>query len=266
MGFNILFIGEIIGKAGVFTVKESLSKLRGKYDVDFVIASGNWASSGGGIGKSHASYLKKLGLDVITTGEGAFFKKDIIELHEKKSWLIRPANYPQDVPGRGWNIYRHEKMRIAVLVLLGQAGFKRVHLDNPFHALDRIYDEIKDKADIVFLEFRASSTAEKVAMAHYADGRLTAIVGSYARAITSDASIGPGGTAFICDAGRTGSMDSVGGMEPQGRIQSYLSGVHNWVAEAGGRTELQGSIIECDDDGRAIGIKALRFPCSEVFK
>lgn len=264
MGIRVLYIAEIIGKAGVFCVKKILPDLKKRVSPDFVIACGNSVTSGAGIGRAHSVYLRKLGIDVITTGEAAFYKKDIVDAFPKSPWLLRPYNYPPGVPGRGLNVYRTQKGPLAVVQLLGQSGFSRIHLDNPFRLLDALLAELVDIKTII-LDFRAATTAERQAMFYYGDGRLSAILGSYGRAISADASISPKNTAFMTDTGRTGSLLSVGGLDAERKIAEYRSGVPSWPKDAHLLPELQGCLIDIDDDGRAESIETLRIPCKEEF-
>lgn len=265
MGIRILYIGEIVGRVGIFAVKKLLPRLRRELGIDLVVACGNSATGGSGIGKAHSVYLKKLGIDVITTGEAAFYKKDIVEAFPKSPWLLRPLNYPPGVPGRGFRTYATPKGPVVVVQLLGQAGFARVHLDNPFRVLDAALPRLREDSPVVILDFRAATTAEKRAMFKYIDGRISAVVGSFGRSLTADASVSMDGTATITDAGRTGSLLSVGGMDAATRIEEYLSGVPVWAKDAVESPELQGCVIEVDGAGRAQSIEALRVPCLEVF-
>lgn len=265
VGIRILYIGEIVGRVGVFAVKKLLPRLKRETGADLVVACANGATGGAGIGKAHSVYLRKLGVDVLTTGEAAFYKKDIVEAFPKSPWLLRPLNYPPGVPGRGFRAYQTPKGPVVVAQLLGQAGFSRVHLENPFHVLDAALPALKDGAKAVLVDFRAATTAERRALFRYADGRVSAVVGSYGRALTSDAAVSAAGTASITDTGRTGSLMSVGGMDAATRIREYLSGVPVWAKDAVESPELQGCVIEIDAAGRAVSIETLRVPCEEEF-
>ena len=265
MGIRILYIGEIIGRVGIFSVKKLLPALKRDLRADLVVACANGATGGAGIGKAHSVYLRKLGIDVLTTGEAAFYKKDIVEAFPRSPWLLRPLNYPPGVPGRGFRSYMTPKGPVVVAQLLGQSGFARVHLENPFHVLDAALPRFKEDAAAVLIDFRAATTAEKQAMIRYANGRVSAVVGSYGRALTADAGVSAAGTASITDAGRTGSLMSVGGMDATTRINEYLSGVPVWAKDAVESPELQGCIIELDSGGRAVSIETLRVPCKEEF-
>jgi 2',3'-cyclic-nucleotide 2'-phosphodiesterase len=259
-----LFIGEIVGKAGVFCVKTLLPRIIQEYRINFVIADGEGATGGFGIGKNHAIYLHKLGIDVITGGERIYYKKDIVEHIDKANYLLRPANYPPKSPGRGWAVYQKEDSNIAVLVLLGQSGFDRVHLRNPFSYLPELVERIKEKTATIIVDFHAATTAEKYTMFYHADGLVSAVIGTHSRVMTADEAIQPGGTAVICDAGRTGSLNSVGGLDPKIEIEKFLTKIPERSKEAWDNLELQGVIVDINDQGKAEHIERLRMPCPEV--
>jgi 2',3'-cyclic-nucleotide 2'-phosphodiesterase len=271
VSIRILYIAEIVGKAGVFTVKKTLAAARRELGVDFVIGNADSATGGAGLGRQHAVYLRKLGLEAITTGECAYYKRDIVEHMPKAPYLIRPANYPYGNPGRGYKVFTCELQgggtaKIAVMQLLGQAGFTRVHLANPYQAVYDLSRKLREETPIIVLDFHAATTAEKQTMSHHASGMVSAIIGSHTKAQTADARVMRGGTAYITDAGRTGSLQSVGGLDPATRIGEYISGISAWSRDGTVGLELQGCLVEVGDDGRAISIKALRIPCAEAME
>jgi calcineurin-like phosphoesterase len=189
---RILFSGEIVGKAGVYCIKRLLKDLRKEFEIDFVIANGDGATGGFGIGKSHAIYLRKLGCDAITGGDQLFFKKDMVPHMESAYYMIRPANYPPASPGRGWRYFDvgHEK-RIAVISMLGLSGFDRAHGSNPFTFIPELAARARKEASTVILDFHATTTAEKYTMFHHTDGMLSAVVGTGTRVQTADAMVMP---------------------------------------------------------------------------
>ncbi|HVP19447.1 MAG TPA: TIGR00282 family metallophosphoesterase, partial [Spirochaetia bacterium] len=223
---------------------------------------GEGATGGFGIGKNHAVYLHKLGVDVITTGECSYYKKDIVEHFGRASYLLRPANYPPKNPGRGFMIYPCNGRKLAVLSLLGVAGFKRVHLKNPYSLLPRLLESITPETRTIILDYHAVTTAEKATMFAVADGKVSAVVGTHTKAITADERILAGGTAVITDVGRTGSLESVAGLDPVIEIRKLTSLVHEYSKEAWNKLELQGVIIEIDDEGKATSITRLRETCA----
>ena len=264
MGTRILYIAEIVGKSGVFTVKNLLPGLKRELRPDVVVACADGATGGAGVGKAHAAYLRKLGADILTTGERAFYKKDIVELFPKASWLLRPANYPYGVPGHGWKIFAAEGKKAAVIQLLGQSGFPRTHLANPFHLMDDLLPRLRQETPVIFVDFHAATTAEKITLAAHLDGRVTAVIGSHTRVPTADYRVSAKGTAALTDAGRTGTSVSVGGMDPETRIREFLTGIPEWSRDGGQALELQGCLVEADDDGKAVSIEPVRKACKEV--
>jgi 2',3'-cyclic-nucleotide 2'-phosphodiesterase len=258
---RVLFIGEIVGKSGVWVVKELLPKLRQERAIDFVIADGEGATGGFGIGKNHAVYLHKLGIDAITTGECSYYKKDIVEHFNRAPYMVRPANYPPKNPGRGFMIFEKGERKIAVISLLGVAGFKRVHLKNPFSLLPRLLESIAPQTNAIVLDFHAFTTAEKATMFAMADGRVSAVIGTHTRGLTADERVMAGGTAVITDAGRTGSLASVAGLDPEIEIRKLTTLVHEYSKEAWAALELQGVILEIGDDGKSLSIERVRETC-----
>ena len=258
---RVLYIGEIVGKAGVFCIKKVLGETRKQHQVDFVIANGEGATGGFGLGKNHSIYLRKLGIDVLTGGECIYYKRDMVEHIEKATYILRPANYPKENPGRGWQVYRQTEPPIAVIVLLGQAGFTRVHLDNPFALLPDIVKGIREHTPLILVDFHAATTAEKHAMFRYADGKVSAVIGSHMKIITADEEVLPGGTAVICDAGRTGSQDSIGGLDPDVEIRKFLTQIPERSQDAWEDIALQGVLVDIGADGKATSIERLQVPC-----
>lgn len=269
MSIRILYIAEIVGKAGVFTVKKLLPAAIRDLKADFVIGNADSATGGAGLGRQHCVYLRKLGIEAITTGECAYYKRDIVEHMPKAPYLLRPANYPYGNPGRGYKVFTCNAaggpVKVAVVQLLGQAGFSRVHLANPYQAIADLGRKLREETPIVILDFHAATTAEKLTMSYHAAGLVSAIIGSHTKAQTADARIYRG-TAYITDAGRTGSLLSVGGHDPATRIGEYLTGIPAWAKDGSAGLELQGCLVEVGEDGRAVSIKALRLPCAEVLE
>lgn len=261
MAIRVLFVGEIVGKAGIYCIKNLIPELRTKHDLDFVIANGDGATGGFGIGKNHSIYLRKLGVDCITSGDQVYYKKDMVTHIDTASYVLRAANFPPGNPGRGWRHYAAGERRIAVISILGQSGFTKLHLSNPFSFLPELVARAKKDTDIVIVDFHAVTTAEKCSMMFMIDGEVSALIGTGQRALSSDAHVQPGGTAVICDAGRTGSLDSVAGLDPEIEIQQYLTQIPERSAESWGRLELQGVILDIEDSGAAAAIETIRVPC-----
>jgi metallophosphoesterase (TIGR00282 family) len=264
MSIRILCIGEVVGKAGAYCIKKLLPEIREEEKIDFVIANTEGVTGGFGIGKNHSIYMRKLGIDCQTLGEKGYYKKDMVDHIVKAPYILRPANYPPGNPGRGWRIYDCGDRKIGVISMLGQSGFNRVHLSNPFLYTPELAAKLKQETDIVVLDFHAATTAEKYTMFHLMDGKISAVVGTHTKAQTADEQILPGGTAVICDTGRTGSIESVGGLDPEIEIQKFLTQVPERSKDYWKKPELQGAIIEINNDGSAESIRRIKKECEEM--
>lgn len=296
---RILYIAEIVSRPGIHAVKTLLPKIRKDREIDFVIANGDATTGGYGIGKNHSIQLRKLGVDVITGGDQIFYKKDMVEHIEHAPYVLRPANLLPDTPGRGWRHYSVRprewedldgvtssepengeesetaasgagesagpsgpSVKIAVLSLLGQSGYERSHGNNPFVYFSNVLDRITAGSSAVVVDFHALTTAEKYTMFHHADGKVTAVIGSGQRVQTADAGVMPGGTAVICDAGRTGSRESVGGYARRPELQQYLTGVPLSSEDGWDDLHLQGVVIDLDlASGYVNGVEAISQHC-----
>ena len=262
LGLKILYIGEITGKGGVFCIKKLLPGIKEEFSVDFTIAGCEGTTGGFGIGKTHAVYLKKLGIDVLVVGEKDFFKKDMVDYIPKAPFILRAANYPPNVPGRGYRIYQAGEHKIGVLTLLGNSGFNRIHLNNSFYYLPELAEKMRKETNIIIFDFHAATTAEKKAMTYHAEGKVSAVIGSHAKVMTADEKILPGGTAAITDAGRTGSQNSVGGLDPQIEIKKFLSQIPERSQDCLDNLELQGVLLDIDPEtGKAISIERVKKSC-----
>jgi metallophosphoesterase (TIGR00282 family) len=263
---RILFIGDIVGSSGVYCVKTVLSKLKKERDIDFVIANAEGATGGFGLGKSHSVYLHKLGIDCLTGGECIYYKKDMVDHISKAPYIIRPANYPEENPGRGWRIFQKEDKNIAVINMLGQYGFNRVYLANPFIMVSDIINQIKKRTNIILIDFHATATAEKSTLFYLVDGKVSAVIGTHTKVITADEKILSKGTAVITCAGRTGSFLSVGGFEPEIEIKKFLTQIPERSKADWNHLELQGVIIDINAKGKAESIEKIRIQCKKPEK
>ncbi|MDR2601769.1 MAG: YmdB family metallophosphoesterase [Spirochaetaceae bacterium] len=253
-----LYISELVGKAGVYCLKKTLGVLKKETRCDFVIVSANGASGGKGLGKQHAAYIKKMGVDVITTGPFCFYKKDLTQEMQSFPFVLRPENLQKDSLGRGRFIVSKEAGVLAVAVLLGQYNFDKMHSESPYYALEAVLEKLRAKTKNIVIEFYAEATAEKKTLFALADGRCSAVIGSYSRALTADAGVSAAGTAFITDSGRTGSQLSVGGDDAETKIREYISGIPEFTKESWLDLETQGVILDFDEDGRSRSITPFR--------
>jgi len=261
LGIRVLYISEVVGKAGIWCIKQGLSELKKKEKPDCVVVNADGATGSFGLGKQHAGYLRKLGANLLIGSDCAFYKKDLVEGISTVPYFIRPANYPPESPGNGWRFVQAGNERLAVVSLLGRVGFSRVHGENPFIAITEIAERLRRETPYILVDFHSGATAEKQAFFFHADGMVSAIIGSHARVQTADPMILPGGTAVITDAGRTGSLDSVGGVESNGKIREYLSGIPEWSRDSWQRPVLQGLVIDLNADGTAESIRPVNVPC-----
>jgi len=254
---KVIYIAELVGKAGIYALKKGLNDLKNRYTWDFLIVCADGATGGNGLGRSHAAYINKLGANAITLGECCFYKKDLTESIDKMPYVLRPENLNPGVPGIGARVFNG---KIAVVVLLGQNGFTRLHANSPFTTLPVLLERLKKQTLNIIVDFHAQASAEKKTLFYAADGQCSAVIGSHIRVQTGDEEILKGGTAVISDAGRTGSFQSVGGCEINSRIKEYLTGIPDWTKDAWDELELQGVYLELGKNGKALSIERFRIP------
>jgi metallophosphoesterase (TIGR00282 family) len=260
---KVLYIAEIVGKTGIYALKKCLPELKNTKKPDLIVACADGATGGNGLGRNHAAYIRKLGVQVITTGECCFYKKDLTENFGKIPYVLRPDNLNPEAPGLGSRIYNiggesSASKKAAVAVLLGQSGFSRLHGNNPFSSLPALLERLRQETPFVIIDFHSQATAEKQTFFAMADGLCSAVIGSHTRVQTADERVLSGGTAVITDAGRTGSMESVGGNDRDSRIKEYLSGIPDWTKDAWEKPELQGVFIEIAENGKSLSIERIR--------
>lgn len=253
--YRILFLGDIVGKPGRIAVQRHLSNLQDRHDPLFTIVNGENAASGVGITPDIAEELLKLGIDMITLGNHAFHKREIMEYLRKDRPIVRPANLPPAAPGEGHRIVERDGIRLAVANLCG-----RVFLDgydDPFRDVDRILTEIDTPH--FFVDFHAEATSEKIAMGWHLDGRATAVVGTHTHVTTADETVLPGGTAYITDVGMCGPMPSVLGMEKTVILHRFRTSLPTMFEVADHPGVISGVVIGVErDTGRAVSIERIR--------
>ena len=244
---NILLIGDIVGTSGVNKVKEILPKFIKEKNIDFVIANGENSADGMGITSKIFKDLMVSGVNVVTMGNHTWGKKDIFNIIENKK-ILRPANYPKGVVGNGYGIYECNNKKIAVINLIGRAEIN-VLSENPFSKADEIIDVIKDEVDLIFIDFHAEATAEKIAMGYYLDGKITCIFGTHTHVQTADEKILENGTAYITDIGMTGPEKSVIGMDIDVAIKRFVTTLPEKFKVSNDKNVfLNGCILEVNDE------------------
>jgi 2',3'-cyclic-nucleotide 2'-phosphodiesterase len=252
---KILFIGDIVAGLGRHAVKILLPKLRDQHALDFVIANGENSAGGSGITPATAEQIFSAGVDVITSGDHLWDHKEVLELLENEKRFLRPLNYPAGTPGQGSGIFEIKKLKIAVLNAQGRT-FMQPPLENPFTLARDEVKRLREQTKIIFVDFHAEATSEKIAFARFLDGQVSAVVGTHTHVQTADEQIFPGGTAYLTDAGFTGPHESVLGREIEPVIKRFLTGMPQRFEVAKNNVLLHGAVIEIDDtSGKAIKIQ-----------
>lgn len=259
---RIIFLGDVVGRSGRDAVQNELPKLRSRYEPDLVIINGENAAHGFGINEDHYTALRDSGADVVTLGNHAFDQREALVFIERAPELLRPINYPAGTPGRGTALVTTAGgKRVLVISVMGRLMIEPV-LDDPFAAIQRELDlcPIQDAADAIIIDMHAEATSEKMAMAHFCDGRASLVAGTHTHVPTADHQILPGGTGYISDLGMCGDFNSVIGMEKTEPLGRFLRRVPKERLEpAMGKATLCGVALETDDHtGLAIKIGPIR--------
>jgi len=257
---RILFVGDIVGKAGRQAIEGLLERILADHRIDFTVANGENAAGGMGITPAIASDLLDLGVDVLTSGNHIWAKKEIVPFLDEEERLLRPANYPNGVSGRGMGIFRlGNGKRVGVLNLEGRVFMK--NLECPFRVGEKEVEKLKEQTPIILVDFHAEATSEKVALAWFLNGKVSAVVGTHTHVQTADERILSGGTAYITDVGMTGPLASVIGIRRQIALERFLTQVPLKFDVATEEIELQGVILEVDEQtGKSRSIERIRVP------
>lgn len=242
---RILAVGDIVGENGVKKLKQELPHIRQENNIDFVIVNAENSAGGMGITTKIFEDLLKLNVDAITMGNHTWGKKDIFSFIDHPK-LLRPANYSKGVVGKGLGIYECNGKKVAVINLIGRTDMN-VLSENPFTVADEMVNGLKGKADIIIIDFHAEATAEKIAMARYLDGKITALFGTHTHVQTADEQILENGTAYITDIGMTGPKNSVIGMDPTASIKRFVTSLPERYKLAEGECMFNGCIFEIND-------------------
>ena len=259
---KILYLGDVMGRAGRQAVTEMLPRLRADWRLDFVVVNGENATGGMGLSGAHAKLLLEAGADCITLGDHAFDQKDMLQFAEAEPRIIRPLNFAKEAPGRGHRVFTDSRGRkVLVAQVLGQVFMKRA-FDDPFSAVDPILRAHVRGGGVqaTLIDMHCEATSEKMAMGHFCDGRASMVVGSHTHVPTSDAQILPGGTAFQSDAGMCGDYLSVIGMDKAEPMRRFVTGMSKTrFTPALGEATLSGLYVETDDaSGKARTVSMIR--------
>ena len=247
---KILFLGDVMGRAGRQAITERLPSLRKDWRLDFVIVNGENATNGHGLSGEHAKAIFEAGADVITLGDHAFDQKDMMGFIDSEPRILRPLNFAKQAPGRGHRLFTDARGRkVLVLQVLGQVFMKRA-FDDPFSAADAVLraHPLGGQAQMILLDMHCEATSEKMGMGHFCDGRASLVVGTHTHVPTADSQILPAGTAFQTDIGMTGDYDSVIGMKKDIATKRFISKLPQQRLEpAEGEATLCAVYVETDN-------------------
>jgi metallophosphoesterase (TIGR00282 family) len=263
---NILFIGDIIGRPGRELIRVGLRALVERYSLDLVIANAENSAAGFGITKDIGDTLLEWGIDVMTSGNHIWDKKEAMPYIAGEPRLLRPANYPAGVPGRGSYVAQTGDGRaVGVINVMGRVFM--LNIDDPFAVVLREIEAIRHRTRVIIVDFHAEATSEKVAMGWHLDGKVTAVLGTHTHVQTADERVLPGGTAYLTDAGMTGPHDSIIGMEKEPSLARFLNAMPSRFEPATGNPRLNGAVIQADDKtGRATSITRISFSERELLE
>lgn len=243
---RFLIIGDIVGRPGRHVITEHLQNLISYHNADFVIANGENASGGNGLTEKNAIELFNSNIDIITMGNHVWDKREIINYIDNYPYLIRPANYPEPCPGKGYTIIDSNGVRVGVINLSGL-----IYLNSlvcPFKTFDQIYDKINKACEIIIVDFHAEATSEKIAMGYYVDGRASLIFGTHTHVQTADCRILTNDTGYITDVGMTGPYDGILGVNKDIIIQQLINKRPAKFEVASGRCQINGLLADIDEN------------------
>lgn len=258
---NVLFIGDIMGEPGRRSIARTLPKVVARHGVDLVIGNAENAAAGFGITPELAHELFEMGISVLTTGNHAWDKKEILDFIRHEPRLLRPANYPQGVPGAGSIVVETPGgERLGVIQLMGRVYMPAL-LDCPFQTARREIARLKQETRAIIVDMHAEASSEKMAMGHFLDGEVTAVVGTHTHVQTADEQILPKGTAYLTDIGMTGPIHGVIGIKKELAIEKFLTQMPRRFEVASGPSLFSAVLIELDGAlGKAVRIERLRLP------
>ena len=242
---RVMLTGDVVGRPGRRAFREYTPSLRKEKGIDLVLVNGENSAGGKGITRRSLDELYSGGADIVTSGNHIWDKREVLEFIDSEPFLIRPANYPVGTPGKGACVYPFKAKNIGVLNLSGRTFMPA--LDCPFQKVDTLLQELSEECDIIFLDFHAETTSEKMAMGWYLDGRVNGVVGTHTHIQTADARVLPHGTAYITDLGMVGPWNSVLGVETDKILEKFLTGMPTRFNLAEGPNVYSAVVVEIDD-------------------
>ena len=243
---KFLIVGDVCGRPGRAAFSKYVRTLKKNNNIDVVIVNGENAAGGKGLTRKALDELYAGGADIITSGNHIWDKKDVLQFIDAEPFLVRPANYPEGAQGKGFCIYPFKAKNIGVINLCGRAFMPQ--MDCPFQKIDEILDELKNECNIIILDFHAETTSEKLAIANYIDGRVSAVVGTHTHVQTADERLLPKGTAYISDLGMVGPIDSILGVKKELIIEKFLTCLPVKFDIPDTACEFGAVILEIDDE------------------
>ncbi|KGX88371.1 TIGR00282 family metallophosphoesterase [Pontibacillus litoralis] len=254
---RILFVGDVVGSPGRDMVTEYMPKIKQKYHPNLTIINGENAASGKGITQKIYQQFMESGAQAITLGNHAWDKREIFDFIDDANNMVRPANFPEGTPGKGMSFMKVNDREVAVINLQGRTFMSP--LEDPFKVADELIEEAKKRTNIIFVDFHAEATSEKLALAWYLNGRVSAIVGTHTHVQTADERILPNGTAYITDVGMTGPYDEILGTDKEAVIKKFQTSLPvRFEIPKKGRTQLSACLIDIDkESGRATSVKRI---------
>jgi metallophosphoesterase (TIGR00282 family) len=253
-------LGDIVGEPGRAAVIARLPELKAKHAVDFIIVNGENAAGGRGITGKITIDLLRAGVSVITTGDHVWDQKEILTFIETEPRLLRPLNYPEGAPGSGSIVLETTKGKIGVINVQART-FMQPILENPFHSIEAAVAKMRHETCNIIVDVHGETTSEKIAMGRFLDGKVSAIIGTHTHVQTADEQIFPGGTAFLCDAGMCGPINSILGRAIEPIMNRFVSNLPASFPVAAGEVRLRGAVVEIDEiTGRAVRIKRVDEP------
>ena len=261
---NILFIGDIVGRPGRDLVQKGLRALVERYDIDLTIANVENAAAGFGLTRDIGETLLEWGIEVMTSGNHIWDKKEVLDYIGVEPRLLRPANYPTGVPGHGSYVAQTGDGRaVGVINVMGRVFM--TPLDDPFAVVLREIEAMRHRTRVIVVDMHAEATSEKIAMGWHLDGKVTAVIGTHTHVQTADERVLPAGTAYLTDAGMTGPHDSIIGMEKEPSLARFLNSMPSKFEPATGNPRLNGVVIEADDkSGRATTIRRISYSAHDL--
>ena len=257
---TVLFLGDIVGEPGRNAVIARLPELKEKHALDFIIVNGENAAGGRGITGKITIDLLRAGVSVVTTGDHIWDQKDIIAFLGLEPRLLRPLNYPEGAPGSGSIVLETPKGKIGVISVQART-FMQPILENPFRAVEAAVKKMREETSNIVVDAHGETTSEKIALGRFLDGKVSAVIGTHTHVQTADEQIFPGGTAFMCDAGMCGPVNSILGRTIEPIMHRFISNLPASFPVAGGEVRLHGALIEIDEStGRAVRITRIDEP------